>query len=430
MSELMDRMLNSVALPKFYRVKQHFPAGSIGKEELPEVLLAKLRCEEIRSRIRPGMSVAITAGSRGITNIALVTKTVVDFLKEMGAKPFIIPAMGSHGGATAEGQKEVIASYGITEEAMGCPIRATMEVTEIGKTDDGRPVVVDAYAAAADGTVLINRVKLHTGFRGKYESGLVKMMAIGLAKQEGAQNCHDAGFKNMAENIVRYGSAILQHGNILFGVATVENAYDETAEVVPLLPEEILEKEPELLVRAQKAMARIFVEDADLLIVDEIGKNYSGNGMDPNVTGTFSTPYASGGLRAKKVTILGLSSATHGNGFGIGNAESTTQEVMDQLDLEAMYMNGLTSKGCGEAHLPCILKNDSQAIRFALLGQDAMDYAKARIVRIPNSMNLSEIWLSEAYLEEIEKHPDMEIISGPAEFVFDEKGDLADRFRS
>ena len=430
MSELLDRMLGEVSLPRFYRVKQHFPGESISPGEIPGVIRAQLDADRFREKLRPGMTVAITGTSRGVANLSVILKSVVDFCRERGALPFIVPAMGSHGGATAEGQKALLAGYGVTEEAMGCPIRATMEVTKIGTTDDGRDAVIDRYAAEADGIILVNRIKLHTAFRGKYESGLMKMMAIGLGKQQGAQTCHSEGYKNMAENLVRFGTAILRNANILFGIAVLENAHEQTGELTALLPEEIPVREPELLQKTRDMMARILVDDADLLIVDEIGKNYSGDGMDPNVTGTFATDCASGGLRAGRVCVLGVSSASHGNAFGIGMAESTTREAACAIDHEAMYINGLTSKSSLNAHMPCVLPNDLGAIRFALLCQDKIDYPNARIVRIRHTMDLEELWLSEAYLPVIKADPRLEILDGPDCFSFDENGGLIGRFRS
>ena len=430
MSEMLDSLLVNVPLPKFFKVRQEFPAVEIKREDIPAYLAREMSDKKFKNKIKPGMSIAITAGSRGVCNIDVIIKAIVDFCKAQGAEPFVIPAMGSHGGGTAEGQAAVIASYGITEETMGCPIRATMEVKKIGLTDDGRDVVIDKNAAEADGIIIVNRVKAHTAFRGPYESGLVKMCAIGMAKQAGAQNCHDQGFRNMAVNIQNFGLAILRQANILFGVASIENAYDKTGELHVIPTDEIKDVEPELLVKSKAAMAKILVDNADLLIVDEIGKNYSGDGMDPNITGTFASPYADGGVHAKKVTVLGLASSTHGNAVGIGMAETTTKEVFDQLDYDAMYVNGVTCKMAWHCKVPCVMNTDKQAIQFALQVQDDVDMANPRIIRIPNSRDLEIIELSEAYLEEAKSTPGITVISEPEPLPFDEQGGLTDRFRT
>ena len=427
---MVDQLLKDVPIPRFFKVKQHFERPVLDRNDIPGAIHRMLSEEIFTSQLKPGMSVAITAGSRGVSNIDVITKAVVDFCLSMGTKPFIIPAMGSHGGATAEGQRAILAGYGITEETMGCPVRATMETVKIGETEDGRDVFIDRFASEADGIILINRVKLHTCFRGEYESGLIKMMAIGLAKQHGAEMCHDQGFKYMAKNIVVFGKAILKNAPILFGVATLENAYDETSEVVALNHDEILNQEPALLRKAAVQMPNIMVDSCDLLIVDEIGKNYSGDGMDPNITGTFATPYASGGLQHKECCVLGVSRSSHGNGTGLGMARATTRAVVDGLDLEAMYTNGITAKVLRHNYIPCIMDSDRRAIQICLKICEELDPEKPYIVRIPNSLHIGEIQLSEAYWEEAHRIPGMEVISEPEELPFDENGNLTDRFQS
>lgn len=287
---VVSELLADIPLPRMRKVRQKFDAACIEVQDIPRRIEEEFSRSEISETIRPGMEIAITAGSRGIANIPLILSAIVEEVKKRGALPFLVPAMGSHGGATAEGQAEVLREYGITEDTVGCEIRSSMETVVVGKTSDGRPVYVDRNAAGADGIIVCGRIKPHTGYRGKYESGIMKMMAIGLGKQKGAEEIHADGFGEMYRNIPLYGEVILRNAPVLFGLAILENAYDQTRELAALTPEEILQKEPELLERAKSYMPCILFPDCDVLVVDRIGKNISGDGMDPNITGRFPTP--------------------------------------------------------------------------------------------------------------------------------------------
>lgn len=417
-------MVSDQKLPRMFRAKQKFPRDSIEVEKIPNIIEHLLSDEKFSSQIKPGMRIAITAGSRGIANVALTTKCIADFVKKKGAKPFIVPAMGSHGGATAEGQREILEGYGITEAYTGCPIVSSMEVKKIGLTEDGREVFIDKHAAEADGIILGCRIKPHTAFRGPYESGMMKMMAIGLGKQYGAEVCHEAGFKNMAKNVPMFGKAIIENAPILFAVPTIENAYDETWKITAVNADEIEEKEPELLKEAAANMPRILVDSCDVLVVDQIGKNFSGDGMDPNITGTFCTPYATGGIQSQKVCVLDLSPETHGNGIGLGYSSATTKRVFDKLDLASMYPNAITCTVLGGVRIPIIMESDKEAIQVCVKTCNEIDKSNARIVRIPNSLHIEHIMLSEAYYDEVRKNPDMEIESEPEDWGFDENGNL------
>ena len=417
-------MVSGQKLPKMFRVKQKFPRQRIAVEEIPGIIEHLLSAEKFASKVKPGMRIAITAGSRGVANVALTTKCIADFVKSRGASPFIVPSMGSHGGATAEGQREILEGYGITEEYVGCPIISSMEVKNIGLAEDGREVFIDKHAAEADGIIIGCRIKPHTAFRGPYESGIMKMMAIGLGKQYGAQVCHEAGFKNMAKNVPMFGKAIIQNAPILFAVPTIENAYDETSKITAVNADEIAEKEPELLKEAFANMPRILVDSCDVLVVDQIGKNFSGDGMDPNITGTFCTPYATGGIDAQRVCVLDLSPETHGNGIGLGYSSATTKRVFDKLDLAAMYPNAITCTVLGGVRIPIVMESDREAIQVCVQTCNEIDKENPRIVRIPNSLHIDHIMLSEAYYEEIKGNPDIEIESEPAYLPFDEDGNL------
>lgn len=417
-------LVKNVTVPRMFRVRQIFPRNKIEPEEIPDIIKKLLSEEKFSSQIKPGMKIAITAGSRGIANNALTTKCIADFIKSKGAQPFVVPAMGSHGGSTAAGQREILRGYGITEEYLQCPILSSMEVKKIGVNEEGKDVYIDKYAAESDGIVIGCRIKPHTAFRGPYESGIMKMMAIGLGKQYGAEVCHEAGFKHMAKNVPLFGKAIIRLAPVLFAVPTIENAYDETCKIVAVNADEIEEMEPALLKEAASYMARILVDSCDVLIVDEIGKNYSGDGMDPNITGTFCSPYATGGIAAQRVVVLDLSKETHGNGIGLGFSSATTKRVFDKLDLASMYPNAITCTVLGGVRIPIIMESDKEAIQVCIKSCNEIDKTRPRVVRIPNSLHLEHIMLSEDYLEEIKGMETIEIESEPMDLPFDEDGML------
>lgn len=424
MGGVVSELLKDVAIPRMIKVRQTFPRPLIEREQIPAVIHSLLEENKFEGRIRPGMQVCITAGSRGVANVDVITKTLVDYCKEKGAAPFIVPAMGSHGGATAEGQKEILASYHITEETMGCPVISCMDTVEIGMTEEGHHVRIDKYAAAADAIIVSCRIKPHTGFRGPYESGIMKMMTIGLGKQAGAEACHEAGMKHMARLVPMFGRVIRDHAPIALAVATIENAYDETAKLVALTPDEFDEMEPVYLKEAFANMPRILFDECDLLIVDRIGKNISGDGMDPNITGTFATPYASGGIKSQKVCVLGLTEESHHSGVGMGMADAAPKRLLEQVNLEVTYPNAITSKVMKTVKIPPIMENDKEAIQVCLRTADEIDKKNPRIIRIANSLELEHILISEAMLEEARNKPGITIESEPFEMEFDEQGNL------
>ena len=417
-------LVSDQTIPKMFKVKQVFPRPKIEPEEIPGIIESLLSQEKFSSKVKPGMRIAITAGSRGIANVALTTKCIADFVRSRGAHPFIVPAMGSHGGATAEGQRAILEGYGITEDYVGCPIISSMEVKKIGVNEEGMDVFIDKNAAESDGIILGCRIKPHTAFRGPYESGIMKMMAIGLGKQHGAEVCHEAGFKNMAKYVPMFGRAIIKNAPILFAVPTIENAYDETCKIIAVNAEEIIEKEPPLLQEAFANMPRILVDSCDVLVVDQIGKNFSGDGMDPNITGTFCTPYATGGIRSQRVCVMDLSPETHGNGIGLGYSSATTKRVFDQLDLSSMYPNAITCTVLGGVRIPIVMESDREAIQVCIRTCNEIDKKNPRVVRIPNSLHIEHIMLSESYYEEAKSNPNLIIESEPEYLPFDEDGNL------
>ena len=424
MSSVISALLGGVYIPKMARVRQRFPRPQIKPEAIPETIFQLLEEDKFSEKIQPGMSVCITAGSRGIANIALITRTLVEYCIKRGAKPFIVPAMGSHGGALAEGQREILAALGITEETMGCPIRATMETVKVGETEEGHSVRIDKYAAAADAIIVSCRIKPHTGFRGPYESGIMKMMAIGLGKQEGAEACHGVGAKHMARMVPMFGRVIRDNAPIAFALATIENAYDETAKLIALTPDEFDEMEPVYLKEAFANMPRLLFDSCDLLIVDWIGKNISGDGMDPNVTGAFGTPYASGGIDAKRICALRLTEESHHSAVGMGLADAISKKLWEQVDLDVTYPNAITSTVLEPVKIPPIMENDRLAIQLCLHTANEMDRNAPRIIRIYNTLSLEHIMVSEAMLEEAKRHSDITIEGVPEELQFDEEGNL------
>ncbi len=420
----VSALVGNIHIPKMFKVQQIFSNKHIERKDIKIVLTKLLENNDIASRIKPGMNIAITASSRGIANANIILKSIVDFVKQRQAYPFIVPAMGSHGGATAEGQLEILKNYGITPENMGCPIFSSMETVKIGVNEEGKDVYIDKYAAEADGIIVNCRVKPHTAFRGPYESGIMKMMTIGLGKQYGAEICHSEGFENMARNIPLFGRCILKNSPVLFAVATIDNAFEETYKLYVVPAEKIEEEEPKLLRQAFECMARIWVETCDVLIVDEIGKNFSGDGMDPNITGTFATKYAHGGIKAQRVAVLRISKDSHGNGMGIGYADATTTSVLKNLNLSEMYLNAITSTTIQGVSIPIVMKNDKEAIQVCLKCCTGINRDNPRVVRISNTLNLENIWLSEAYLDEVQQMDQIIIKSELKTLNFDDNGNL------
>ena len=415
-----------IELPRMLKVKQLFDKERIDPDKIPETVFAQMARPELGDYIKPGNKIAITSGSRGIANIGIITKAIADFVKSKGAKPFVVPAMGSHGGATAEGQRAVIEGYGVTEEFTGCPIHSSTETVLIGKNDEGQDVRIDKNAASADGIIVAGRIKPHTDFHGTYQSGLMKMMAIGLGKREGADVCHELGFGHMAERIHLFGKAVIKHAPIVLGLGILENAYDETRRIVTLRPDEIESEEPKLLNEAWTHLPFLHFKKTDVLVVDRIGKDISGTGMDPNVTGTgYCTPFITkGGIEALRTVVLDLTEETHGNAFGIGAAHCITRRLFKKIDFDACYVNAITSRGLDQVKIPCIMDNDREAIQLALRTCIGINNTKPRIIRISDSLHTEIIWISEAMKEEAELNERIEILGGPQEWAFDSEGNL------
>lgn len=423
---MVSRLLEDTPIPKMFHARQSFPREVITAKDIPVKVNEQLAQKQFLDLITPGMSIAITAGSRGIRNVDIITKAIVDFVKSREAYPFIVPAMGSHGGATAEGQLEVLASYNITPETMGCPIKSSMEVVELGYSERGKKVSIDKNAYEADGIIVSCRLKPHNAFRGQYESGPCKMMTVGLGKQAGASVVHGDGMDVIAENIPTMAKVVLEKAKILFAIPCIENAYDETCRIEAILAKDILQREPELLKYAFSNMPKLIVGETDVLVVDEVGKNYSGTGVDPNITGTFSTPYATGGIRVQRTCFLNLSEASHGNALGCGLASAITKKIFDEMDVEKMYPNCITSTVLASARIPCVVASDKEAIQICIKTCNKIDINHARVVRIANSLHIDEIMLSESYYEDVKngKYPGVEALDEPDELEFDKDGNM------
>ena len=425
--ETITDLIKNQPIPKMVRVRQNFDRTHIPVEDIPETVRKELDREDLGGKIQPGMKIAITCGSRGMTNNAVMARAMVDFVKSRGAEPYIVAAMGSHGGATAEGQTQILKDYGITEEAMGCPVKSSMETVQVGLSGIRKqPVFVDKNASEADGILLFNRIKPHTSFRGPYESGLMKMMAIGLGKQKGAESIHHQSPAIMHELVEEYGRTILENCPVLGGIAVIENAYDDTYMIKGLTPQEIIDKEPGLKEISYKTIARLLFEKCDVLVVDKIGKNISGDGMDPNISGRFVLPqYCSGGIQAEKVVILDITDETHGNAQGIGLAEVTTRRLVNRMKLEMTYPTGVTNTFLHLMKIPMIMDNDREALQLALMCcPDAEDHDNMKLIRIPNTAHIGEIEISEGLLPLAKANPDIEILTEPYDLPFDAQGNL------
>jgi hypothetical protein len=407
------------------KVQQFFDRDRIEPEGIGEAVFTELSRPELGDPIRPGNRIAITCGSRGVANVAIITRAIADFVKSRRAFPFVIPAMGSHGGATAEGQKALIEGYGVTEDFIGCPIVSSMETVVIGQSEEGHGVRIDRHAAEADGIIVAGRIKPHTDFHGPYESGIMKMMAIGLGKREGADICHQNGFGSMAHMAPLFGRTIIKNAPVALGFGILENAYGETCKFAALRPDEIEEKEPGLLEEARGHLPLILFESADVLVVDRIGKDISGDGMDPNITGASPcSPFVTGGIASRRTAILDLTPETHGTAFGMGAAHAITRRLFNKIDYEATYVNAVTSRGIDFVRVPCILETDKEAVQLALRTCIGNDRDNPRIIRIADSLHTETIWISESMEGEAAANPRLQILTGPEPWPFDKDGNL------
>jgi hypothetical protein len=395
-------------VPKMYKIEVEFDDNSL--QNVEDKLSKEL--DSLELSIKKGSRIAITAGSRGIDRIPILLKTVVQKVRELGGVPFIVPAMGSHGGATALGQVKVLEELGITSESVGAEILSSMDVAQLGHfTNDTSliadavkiPIVMDKYAWDADGVIVMNRVKKHTSFSSDIESGMLKMMVVGLGKKVQAENIHSYGTKGLRDYLLPMARKILDTKKIVAGIGLVENADDKITHIRAFLPDDIIQGEKELLKMAKKIMPALPVQDIDVLIVEKIGKNISGTGMDTNIIGRLKIqgePEPEN-PRITRIVVLGLTQETKGNAYGIGLADFTTKAVVDGIDYKGMYANAMASTFIERVKIPVIASNEEQAIEMAIKSCGIRDYENARIIRIKNTLSLNEMWVSQSVYREM-----------------------------
>jgi hypothetical protein len=417
-----------MSFPRMIRVRQKFDARRIA--DVPAEVAAQLATLKLGNKVKPGQTVAITAGSRGIAHIGQIIRTAVDHVKSLGGVPFIVPAMGSHGGGTAEGQVQILEHYGITPEKMGCELRASMETIIVDRTPQGIPVHFDKHASQADHVLIVGRIKPHTGFVGDVESGLHKMMLIGLGKHEGAKIYHRAiADYSFMEIIMAVGESVIQKCRVAGGIGIVENAYDETALIEAVPPEKFLERETQLLKLAIQWLPRLPFPYCDLLIIDKMGKNISGTGMDTNVIGRKYNDHAATDrdtVRCKRIFVRGLTHETHGNATGIGIAEFINQRTADAIDRKITAINCITGLHPTAAMIPIAFDTDREVVTNALHTCGLVEPPNSKVIQIPNTLHLAEVLVSEAYLPQFAERADLEQLSEPEAMGFDARGDLSD----
>ncbi|VAX38789.1 Iron-sulfur cluster-binding protein [hydrothermal vent metagenome] len=415
-----------MSFPQMIRLRQHFDAPQVA--DVPYEVEQQLSVLQMQKKVNVGETVAITVGSRGIANIPVIIKSICNHFKRIKAKPFIVPAMGSHGGGTTDGQLAILKDYGITEETMQVPVRATMQTEIVGKTPQGIPVHIDQYACQADHVFICNRVKPHTAFVGEIESGLHKMMLIGLGKHTGATLYHratvDYSFQEIAESV---SQVVIKKCGVLGGLAIVENAYDETGVIAAVAPDDFLSREKELLVQAESMMPQLPFSQCDLLIVDRIGKNISGTGLDTTIVGRkYNDRVATKKDKAscKRIFVRGLTEETHGNASGIGIVEVTNKRTVDAIDYKKTHINCLTAGHLTGAAIPMWFHTDEEAIAAILHCNGLTEPTNAKVIQISDTRHLAEVSVSRVYENEIETRNDLEIIAEPTEMNFDSNHNL------
>ena len=412
--------------PLMFRLRQKFDTTQL--DDVPGEVHRQLTRLNLSEKVRPGESVAITAGSRGVANVKEILRAIVEHFKHFDSEPFIVPAMGSHGGGTAQGQREVVESYGITEAYLGCPIRSSMETVVVGRAAEGFDVHFDRHAHGADHVVVVNRVKPHTRFHGDIESGLMKMMLIGLGKAAGAKVYHraiqDYDFAQIIRSVV---DEVFRQCNILAGVAVIENAYDRTARIEAVRPAEFESREKELLVLAKKGMARLPFRHVDLLLIDRIGKNISGTGLDTNVVGRkFDDHKAVDGEfpKVRTIALRGLTPETHGNAVGLGLAEFCKSQLLRQTNFEATRLNALTAGHISGAMPPLDYETDREIVDLALGAVGLVEPPDSKVLWITNTLELAEMVCSVAYREEARERDDLEVLTELRPLPLDGDGNL------
>ena len=417
-----EKFCGPISLPRMRRVQQLFPRDEV--KDIAATVRAELEASGMRAKIKKGGRIAVCAGSRGLANLPVLVKATVDWVREVGAEPFVMPAMGSHGGATAEGQADMLNTLGVNEKTVGAPIVSSMETKIVGQAKEGFPVHMSVDILNSDGCIFVCRVKPHTAFRGQYESGFMKMLAIGAGKHNGALVSHHQGFGVFHEMIPKMGQCALENAPIIGGVGSIENAFYKIAKIKALRADQFMSEEPALLKQAFTYMGQIYLDNLDVLMVDEIGKNFSGDGMDPNITGTFATPYGTGGVKAESRIVFALSEETHGNATGLGTADFTTPKVFREFDPVTTYTNAMTAHISLVGKMPVVMPDEYTAFRMAIHKSTRPGAADApRVVHIDNTEQVEYINISEALWAEAEADSRLKFVGDGFNYTFD-KGEI------
>ena len=395
-------------------------------DNIPEEISEQFEKIRLSERIKPGMQIGITVGSRGIANIPLIIKCMIEEVKKRGGIPFILVAMGSHGGATAEGQKKILENYGMTEKTMGVPIKSSMDVVELGRLKNGLPVYFDKVAFEADGIIVVNRIKPHTAFKSLIESGLCKMLSVGLGNHEGASLVHYLGVKGLRDHMIDFARVILEKVPVLCGLGILENAYDDTYRLTAAVPEDFERVDTELLKECKRIMPALPVSDIDILIVEEIGKNISGTGMDTNIVGGIKE-YREGEYdppKIKKIIVLDLTKEADGNALGFGVADLATRKLYEKIDFVATYENTITTTFLERAKIPIVCKTEEEAFQIAMKTIWNLPGTKPRIMIIRHTLKLDEVYVSENIWEDISHRSNIKPSGDWEELHFDQNGNL------
>jgi hypothetical protein len=414
-----------VDIPHVAPIRQTAPQPAVA--DVAAEVRRRWQESSVPGRLKRGDRVAVGVGSRGIANLATIVRSTLEALRECGARPFVVAAMGSHGGATKEGQAELLASYGVTEAELGVPVKTDMDVVRIGTSSWGGPVWWDKNAFEADATVTVSRVKPHTDFRGRYESGITKMLVIGLGKREGASAHHKFGVRGLRDLLPETAQVILEKTRFLGGLAVLENAREETAHLEVLDRDTLLEREPALLARSRQLMGRLPFEQLDLLVIGEVGKNYSGAGIDPNVVGRMLLECSTepdGPPRITRICALELSPESHGNATGVGIADLTTDRMLAAIDPAPTRMNNLTACFLWRTKLPFAFPTDRECIAGGLETCWQPEPEAVRLAVVPNTLEVADLWVSESLLAEVRANPHLEQVGEPRPLPFDAAGNL------
>ena len=406
------------------RVSQVFENKKINN--ISEKMIQELEKINFKEKIKPGMQIGITVGSRGIDNLDLITKKIIQEVKKYGGSPIIIAAMGSHGGTTVEGQLSILESYGITEEKMGVPVKATTETVELGKLEKGLPVYLNKIAISLNGLIIINRIKVHTSFKSDIESGLCKMLAVGLGGHKGASLVHSLGVKGLSDYMVKFAEVIIQKAPILCGIGILENSYDKTYKIISANPRDFKKVDRKLLKECKRILPRLPVSDIDLLIIEQIGKNISGTGMDTNVVGGI-TEFPKGSFyppKIKEIILLDLTPESHGNAHGVGLATSITKKLYKKIDFKATYTNSIASGFLNKSRIPMVFSTEKEAFNACLGVLGNLPTIKPRIIIIKNTLKLDELYVSEPVWEEIKEQKNIFSLDNWEELKFDNEGRL------